>query len=165
MIELKYSYKNSIIIIISQFFTLAILYYLIISPYIIKRYALGQKMSSNMQEYYGKNILEAFIVDLVQNIITANLIFLFFNYINNFTNNQFNNYYTLIILINIFIPIRTLILKNYLLNYNWSNQNLLFFKNWIDNCHSQLFIWNFMYIYCNLIIFLLFKSILEQDYK
>ena len=159
-IDFNDSSKNITNILFSQIITIYILKFLLINPYIIKRYALGEKFSEFMKEYYLNNSLEGTVFDIVSNSILFLVSFKFYTVITS----KYSNYkiLSLSIIILLIVFLKNLIFKIYCNIYKGSSENISFFKEWLNLCFEQTFLWNIIYYTCITLVFL-FISLKRYD--
>lgn len=159
-IDFNDSNKSITNILFSQIVTIYILKLLLINPYIIKRYALGEKFSDFMKEYYINNSLEGTIFDIISNSILFLISFKLYVYLGlKYSNYKFLNLSIIILSV--------LLLKNYIFKfycdfYKGKSANIAFFRDWLNICFEQTFLWNIIYYSCITLVFL-FISLKKYD--
>ena len=159
-IDFNDSSKNITNILFSQIITLYLLKFLLINPYIIKRYALGEKFSEFMKEYYLNNSLEGTVFDIISNSILFLVSFKLYNL--KISKNSSHKILNLSIIILSVIFLKNLIFRIYCNIYKGSSENISFFKEWLNICFEQTFLWNIIYYSCITLIFL-FISLKKYD--
>lgn len=159
-IDFNDSSKNITNILFSQIVTIYILKLLLINPYIINRYALGEKFSDFMKEYYFNNSLEGTIFDIVSNSILFLISFKLYVYLPlKYSNYKILSLSTIILSI---ILLKNIIFKFYCDFYKGESGNIAFFKEWLNICFKQTFLWSIIYYTCIILVFL-FISLKKYD--
>lgn len=130
---------------------------IIINPYIVKRFAFGEKFSEMMREYYINNIYEGSILDFLNCIALFFTVFKVFN-MNVIKNDRYNNFFYIYSLLISILLLKMFIFKFIINFYKGKSGNIEFFKEWLNSLFNETFVWNLLY-YTSIFLVYLFISI------
>lgn len=139
-----------------------LLIFILVNPYIIKRFALGEEFSNIMKEYYVNNRNDGLILDFLYSIILVFITLKIFTLFNNYTLDKYNNLFSLLIINNVIMILLNLSIRLYSNLYKGTSSNMQFIKDWSNICSKSTYVWHSIYYSCIILIFLLL-SIREYD--
>ena len=142
--------------------SILLVFVIIVKPYIINRFALGENISKIMKEYYINNSIDGLVLDFLYSIIINFSTFRVFSLFNNFSKNMYNNIFSLLIINNIIITLLDTIIKRYTITTKNQSENLNFIKEWAIKSSKETYIWHSIYYGCTM-LFLIFLVINDYD--
>jgi hypothetical protein len=135
--------------------SILLVFVLIVKPYIIERFALGEKISNVMKEYYIHNSIDGLVLDFLYSIIINFCTLKVFSIFNNYSNNDYNNIFSLLIINNIIVALLDSIIKRYTIMTTNKSDNITFIKEWAINSSKETYIWHSIYYSCVMLFFLI----------
>ena len=142
--------------------SILLVFVIIVKPYIINRFALGENISNIMKEYYISNSIDGLVLDFLYSIIINFSTFRVFSVFNNFSKNMYNNIFSLLIINNIIVALLDSIIKRYTIITKNQSENINFIKEWAIKSSKETYIWHSIYYGC-VILFLVFLIINDYD--